>query len=218
MIANKNRRVLLVGGCFLLVPMLSGCGPRMLISTGTTIGLKATPGDGQTRPPQVTFAYKRAETAFVPTKGQKSASCPSPDTGAVCGSDAFSSLAAIQFSTEWFGTTELKSFIGTGIAARDIIADNGDFNAALATAALGSKALATLRTDAVGDIADWITIDDCVDPGRLEQLFLCAGKNESTAKSLGKRYAGMSRLEFVQAFQRDYGPKAPTYRARCVPH
>lgn len=89
---------------------LSACGPRVIISTGTTIGLKATPGDGNTRPPQVTLAYKRAELALVPTRGNQATS----------NSDAFSTLAAIHFSTRWFGSTEISSFLGTGMAARDI--------------------------------------------------------------------------------------------------
>jgi hypothetical protein len=82
----------------------------VFISTGTTIGLKATPGDGQTRLPQVTFGYKRAELALVPTAG----------THATDTEDAFSTLAAFYFSTQWFGETELSSFIGTGYAAQNI--------------------------------------------------------------------------------------------------
>lgn len=89
---------------------LAACGPRVLISTGTTIGLKATPGDGYTRPPQATLGYKRAETALVPTSGGKATST----------TDAFSTLAAIYFKTKWFGKTELRSFVGTGTAARDV--------------------------------------------------------------------------------------------------
>jgi len=89
----------------------SACGPRVIMSTGTTIGLKATPGDGNTRPPQVTFAYKRAELSLVPTSNAKKATTHS---------DAFSTLAAIHFRTQWFGSTEIRSFLGTGLAARDI--------------------------------------------------------------------------------------------------
>jgi len=89
---------------------LSSCGPRVVISTGTTIGLKATPGDGNTRPPQVTLGYKRAETALVPTAGGK----------ATADADAFSTLAAIYFSTKWFGRTEIHSFVGSGVAAREV--------------------------------------------------------------------------------------------------
>lgn len=109
-----------------IVLTVSACGPRVIISTGTTIGLKATPGDGNTRPPQVTFGYKRAETALVPTKGGKATSS----------ADAFSTLAAIHFSTEWFGATELQSFVGTGIAARDI-QGSSDFQDQFAAATLG---------------------------------------------------------------------------------
>lgn len=94
----------------LLSLTLMGCGPRVTITTGTTIGLKATPGDGATRPPQVTFGYKRAETSLVPTAGRKATS----------NTDAFSTLASIYFRTTWFGKTELRSFISTGNAARDI--------------------------------------------------------------------------------------------------
>jgi hypothetical protein len=93
---------------FAVMIALTGCGTsRVIIATGTTIGLKATPGDGTSRPPQVTFGYKRAESAIVPTKGGVA-----NDT-----TDAFSTLAAIHFETEFFGRTELDSFIGTGAAA-----------------------------------------------------------------------------------------------------
>ena len=91
--------------------LLTGCGTsRVIIATGTTIGLKATPGDGSSRPPQVTFGYKRAEASIVPTKGE----AVSGDT------DAFSTLAAFHFQTQFFGKTELDSFISTGNAAIDI--------------------------------------------------------------------------------------------------
>jgi len=103
------KRVVGLGLCA-LVALVAGCGPRVILTTGTTLGLKATPGDGQTRPPQVTLGYKRAELALVPTSGK----------GATTNSDAASTLAAFYFSTEWFGKTELSSFIGTGHAARDI--------------------------------------------------------------------------------------------------
>lgn len=104
---------------------LSACGPRVIISTGTTLGLKATPGDGYTRPPQVTFGYKRAESALLSTAGLNAT-----DT-----SDAFSTLAAFHFKTFWFGDTELHSFIGTGIAARDV--QGTDFQQAFAEATMG---------------------------------------------------------------------------------
>ncbi len=93
-----------------LVLNLAACGSRVVIGTGTTLGLKATPGDLSTRPPQVTLGYKRAETAFIPTSGEV----------ATKNQDAFSTLAALYFQTEWIGDTELRSFVGTGIAAVEV--------------------------------------------------------------------------------------------------
>ena len=94
-----------------LALLIAGCGvPRVNVITGTTIGLKATPGDGQTRPPQVTLGYKRGELALVPTSG----------VGATQQTDAQSAVAAFHFSTRWFGSTELDSFIATGGAARSL--------------------------------------------------------------------------------------------------
>ena len=103
---------ILVGAC-----LIAGCGPRVLIATGTTLGLKATPGDGQSRPPQVTLGYKRAEAALIPTSGGK-ATRTSPPTAD--NTDAFSTLAAFDFESVWFGKTELSSFIATGFAAKYI--------------------------------------------------------------------------------------------------
>jgi hypothetical protein len=100
----------------LLALVLAGCGTsRVIIATGTTIGLKATPGDGSTRPPQVTFGYKRAEAGIVPTRGEAVKSGEA---------DAFSTLAAFHFETQFFGRTELDSFIGTGAAAVNIQAQS----------------------------------------------------------------------------------------------
>lgn len=108
-----------------LLLVLTGCGTgRVIISTGTTIGLKATPGDG-TRPPQVTFGYKRAEASIVPTRGE----AVSGDT------DAFSTLVAFHFQTQFFGKTELDSFISTGGAARDIQQEGSAFTRQIAQVA-----------------------------------------------------------------------------------
>jgi hypothetical protein len=95
-----------------LLLAFAGCGTdraisRVIIATGTTIGLKATPGDGSSRPPQVTFGYKRAEASIIPTKGM----AVGPNE------DAFSTLAAFHFETRFFGETGLDSFIGTGRSA-----------------------------------------------------------------------------------------------------
>lgn len=97
--------------------VVSGCGPRMYVVTGTTIGLHATPGDGQTRPPQVTLAYKRAETAIIPT-GKATAKRDL--------SDAYSAFAAFSFFSKWWGDTRLDSFIATGVAAQNIVKESPD--------------------------------------------------------------------------------------------
>ncbi len=110
MTSRSHQKVVIGTALGMIVMALSACGPRVIITTGTTIGLKATPGDGATRPPQVTLAYKRTEFALVPTGNQKA----TPST------DAFSTLAAINFFSEWFGQTQIRSLLGTGIAARDI--------------------------------------------------------------------------------------------------
>jgi hypothetical protein len=116
-----------VGAVLLLVATfgLTACGTRVITTTGTTLGLKASPGDGQTRPPQVTFGYKRAEASIIPTKG----------TGATKEkNDAYSTLSTFYFNSRWFGDTHIASFIGTGFAARDIVDDGTSFKQAFANA------------------------------------------------------------------------------------
>jgi hypothetical protein len=94
--------------------MATGCGPRVIITTGTTLGLKANPGDAEAgRPPQVTLGYKRAEAAIIPTKGNHATAD---------GDEAYSTYASFGFQTRWFGTTELTSFISSGFAARALVA------------------------------------------------------------------------------------------------
>ncbi len=135
-----NRTTTLTSGLLLasfwgLALFSTGCAtqqPRVTVVTGTTIGLKASPGDGNTQPPQVTFAYKRAEFALIPTTGKAAAKDPSSS-----GSDAFSTLVAFFFSTQWFGNTELDSFIATGHAARDIQTRGTEFTNAFAPATHG---------------------------------------------------------------------------------
>lgn len=116
-------------GLLLLMTFLSlaGCAPRVNLSTGTTIGLKATPGDGTTRPPQVTLGYKRAELSIVPTEGK----------GATADTDAASTLATIHFSTRWFGHTELDSFIATGSGAQILVGPTSAYMQELARVTLG---------------------------------------------------------------------------------
>jgi len=126
----------LVAGCVVVLSIApsSGCS-RVQIVTGTTLGLKATPGDGNSRPPQVTLGYKRAELALIPTNRDRAHRDPEGNGGT--DSDAFSTLAAFRLSTEWFGNTEVSSFIATGHASRNIQARESKFNEEFAVATLG---------------------------------------------------------------------------------
>jgi len=125
-----------------------GCGPRMTVVTSTSLGLHATPGDGNTQPPQVSLAYKRSEVAVIPTGagGGHRASEPKSGEGGEAAtnrpdSDLFSAITAFGFQTTWFGKTALNSVIATGHAARDI-ADGGQTSETPAPAqpAPGAKA------------------------------------------------------------------------------
>jgi hypothetical protein len=104
----------------LLVTGLLVCGcsnsRRMTVITGTTIGLHSTPGDGQATPPQIAVAYKRGELAIVPT-GEKHGTKTGDKQR---DSDAYSSLAILDYRTYWLKDTTIDQFIATGHAARDI--------------------------------------------------------------------------------------------------
>ena len=99
--------------------LVSGCAPHVIIATGTTLGIKATPGDGQTRPPQVVIGYKRAETALIPVEGG-GAEIDGPDVK----TDAASTVASFYLKSQWTAGTEIRSFIGSGFAARQIVNEN----------------------------------------------------------------------------------------------
>jgi hypothetical protein len=98
---------------FLAALLLAGCSnvPRMTVAEFTVIGLHATPGDGSSKPPQVTFAYKRSELALVPTNEK-----PAQQTN----SDCYSSLTALYYKGQFFGPTIIDDFIATGFAARTL--------------------------------------------------------------------------------------------------
>jgi hypothetical protein len=124
---------LVLAACMVFIAPLVGCAPRMTVATGTTIGLNATPGDGQAQSPQVTFAYKRSEIAKVPT-GQQPARKPparAQNDSSDQNTDAYSAIAIVDFQTKWFGKTSIDQFIATGHAARDI-QEGTEFTAALA--------------------------------------------------------------------------------------
>lgn len=112
----KNRSILFPLAALPLLGFV-GCniGPRMIVVTGTTIGLHASPGDMQSRPPSVTFAYKRSELAIVPTAGS-----PATEKG-TNSTDAYSAFCAFYADMHWFGTSTVSQAIATGHAAREIV-------------------------------------------------------------------------------------------------
>ncbi len=136
MMSHRLRSVLVLLPTLSLAHCVAGCS-RVIIATGTTVGLKATPGDGQSSPPQVTLGYKRAESALVPTNGEKATHTKDGAND----KDALSTLASFSLSTSWFGSTEVASFIATGTAAQEIQAPDSGFNSQFATATLSSKVL-----------------------------------------------------------------------------
>lgn len=107
----------------------AGCARRMTVATGTVIGLNANPGDGQSQLPQITFAYKRAEFALVPTGGNTATNDSSSNPKAT---DAYSALAIVDFKTKFFSETSIDQFIATGHASRDIQQEGSEFTEALA--------------------------------------------------------------------------------------
>ncbi|UCF90496.1 MAG: hypothetical protein JSW39_19670 [Desulfobacterales bacterium] len=114
--------------------LLAGCGARLHVVTGTSVGLSANSGDGQTRPPQVSLAYKRSEGALIPTEERAAVKSESPN---IKNTDAFSSLAVFNLTTEWFGDTEINQFIATGHASRDIQDAGPEFVDAFNQATIG---------------------------------------------------------------------------------
>ena len=139
----------------------TGCARRMVVSTGTTIGLHATPGDGKSQTPQVTLAYKRAELALVPTGEKAARKSPAGN------SDSYSALAIVDFRTKWFSGTGIDLFIATGHASRDIQEQGSEFTAELLHVAktdsskrlqawVNSAADATERKRRQQAMTDWI--------------------------------------------------------------
>ena len=104
----------------------AGCStrPRIIVATGTTLGIKATPGDGQVRPPQVVVGYKRAEAALIPVEGGGAKAKDGSEASGkpiVMQQDVASTVASFYLKSEWTAGTEIRSFIGTGVAAQHIV-------------------------------------------------------------------------------------------------
>lgn len=117
--------------CFFFIAfLLNGCGqPRVIVATGTQIGLEATPGDvNAAQAPSVSFGYKRAELALVPVgddtshriKKGKGSKDPNRE-------DAYSVLATFNLALNWFGPLMIEQFVATGHASRDIQAKDSNF-------------------------------------------------------------------------------------------
>lgn len=106
-----------------LIPLATtGCfhEKRMTVITGTTIALHATPGDTGGKPPSITFGYKRAETAIIPTAAKAAVD------NATNQSDAYSVIAVLGAKFKWFHGGTNTQFIATGHAAR-ALADSTSF-------------------------------------------------------------------------------------------
>ena len=115
-----KQKLFLAAGVTLL---LAGCsaGPRMTVVTGTVIGLHASPGDGSTKPPAVTFAYKRSEVALIPTAAKPAVS---GDTTSTNRTDTYSAFSVFDADIHWFGGSLIQQFIATGHAARIAVTNN----------------------------------------------------------------------------------------------
>jgi len=123
---------------WLMVPIplfMTACclkNPSVYFSTGTTVGLEATPPANET-PPSITFGYKRAEIAMVPvTKLDEkpagppsdrgcSESPPSAYSGSSIARDAYSVLAVFHLAVNWFGPAKIEQHFATGCAATHLI-------------------------------------------------------------------------------------------------
>lgn len=151
-----TRRYLSIALLCAIAAAIGGCS-RVVIATGTTLGLKATPGDGTSRPPQVTLGYKRGELALVPTKSERAVN---DDEDPAKDSDAFSTLASFFFQTSWFGRTEVESFIATGHAARRIQGESSRFNEAFAEATLSGTLAPEIETRQRQLFERWQTLNE----------------------------------------------------------
>ena len=103
-----------------VVSILASCasGSRMTVVTGTVIGLHASPGDGSSRPPAVTFAYKRSEVALIPTAAQPALEVGINSTNRT---DTYSAFSVFDADIHWFGGSKIQQFIATGHAARTVV-------------------------------------------------------------------------------------------------
>lgn len=149
---NQRRFLIAIAGLLFLF----GCNePKVFVSTGTLVGLEATPGSTTTpQAPSISFGYKRAEVALIPIDkeykgssgpgvkpsnveaGQSSATATARPDGtqpAKQGSassdykDAYSVLAVFKMAVNWFGPAKIEQFIATGMAAQTLADKDSKF-------------------------------------------------------------------------------------------
>jgi len=187
---------------FLLLTLLligmAGCRARMTVTTGTTVGLVANPGDGNTRPPRVTLAYRRAETAFVPTDEKNARKEDGKN------SDCYSALAFIDFRTKWFGETSIAQFIGTGHAARNLVSTDDKFASAF------TKAVAEQigrENDQVEVMLNWLYDGQGnIVPGNLTR-FVQNTRFAAQPEVVGR----LNRDQLRQKLKTEWGPDIPAF-------
>ena len=118
--------IMIVGASLMLLS--SACSqPKVFVATGTLVGLEATPGnpeEGQT--PAVTFGYRRAEVALIPTEKQgdktkDNTGSSGQHRGGTSTSDAASVLATFNLAYNWFGPARIEQYVATGHASRTLI-------------------------------------------------------------------------------------------------
>jgi hypothetical protein len=162
----------------LALPVLAfaGCAsnPHVIIATGTTLGIKATPGDGQTRPPQLVVGYKRAEVAVIPVD----ATGAQRDDARVVQKEAASTVASFYMKNTWTSETVIRSFIGTGFAARSVVekpAFQEEMSRAVQTARQPAAALREMLK------AHWAALNG--DEARAQKILDLAEYPRKTARS-----------------------------------
>lgn len=166
----------LVAVLALAVLAFAGCAsnPHVIIATGTTLGIKATPGDGQTRPPQLVVGYKRAEVAVIPVD----ATGAQRDDARVVQKEAASTVASFYMKNTWTSETVIRSFIGTGFAARSVVekpAFQEEMSRAVQTARQPAAALREMLK------AHWAALNG--DEARAQKILDLAEYPRKTARS-----------------------------------
>lgn len=138
----------------IVLVLWGGCAkPKIFISTGTIVGLEASPGSISTTPqaPSLTFGYKRAELALIPIDAERQGSLSPVTSPSTTDSestfsdgreDAYSVLAVFKMAVNWFGPAKIEQFVATGMAAQQLGKKESRFPLKLATVQEANDALA----------------------------------------------------------------------------